>query len=34
LGNDVELFEFEAECHGLFAEGSEVVLVGFANLLD
>jgi hypothetical protein len=33
-GNDVEFLEFEAECDDLPTEGGEIVLVGFANLLD
>ena len=34
LGNDVEVFELEAESDDLLAEGSEVVLVGSADFFD
>ena len=34
MGDDVKLLEFEAQGDDLFAEGGEIVLVGFADLLD
>ena len=34
LGNDVEVFKLQPQSDHLFAEGGEVVPVGFADLFD